>query len=345
MKHLVTGSSGFLGSSIVKALVEKKQDVVSVDIIEDQEISKISNFFKLDISSKHTFYKEVFKDVRYVHHNAALVPLSKAGKDFYKVNVLGTRNILEESIKNNVSHFSHMSSSAIFGKPQNNKNVNSKVYKPTSDYGHSKYLAELEVVKKFNSKEKFFKSCSIIRPRPIIGKERLGIFEILFDWIKDDKKIPIIGSGENIFQFSHVDDLAEVSIETAMRGVSGFFNIGTDKYGRLKDDLNEMLSRVESKSKLIFINEKLCILLLYILDKMRLSPLSSWHYLSYSWNFYYELENSFEKLNWRPKKSNVDMLTESYIWYLKNQNNLKYQKSKHKSKVRQKLLRIIKFFL
>ena len=117
-KHLVTGSSGFLGSAIVKKLHSQNQAVVSVDIIEDKEISKISNYFKIDISDTNLDYKNIFKDVEYVHHNAALVPLTKAGKNFHKANVLGTKNILNQAIKYNVSHFSHMSSSAIFGRPK-----------------------------------------------------------------------------------------------------------------------------------------------------------------------------------------------------------------------------------
>ena len=91
-KHLVTGSSGFLGSAIVQKLQSQNQEVVSMDIIEDKEISKISNFYKIDISDTTLDYKNIFKGVDYVHHNAALVPLTKAGKDFHKVNVLGKKN-------------------------------------------------------------------------------------------------------------------------------------------------------------------------------------------------------------------------------------------------------------
>jgi nucleoside-diphosphate-sugar epimerase len=211
-KHLVTGSSGFLGSAIVKKLVAQGERVVSLDILEDYKISSISEFHKIDISNSTENYKNIFENVDFVHHNAALVPLTKAGNNFFKANVQGTKNILEQSIKYGVRHFSHMSSSAIFGKPKKNQSVDYSKYNPTGIYGKSKYLAELEVKKKFNNQNKFFKSCSIIRPRPIIGKERLGIFEILFDWVVDNKKIPVIGSGNNCFQFAHIDDLDDVSI-------------------------------------------------------------------------------------------------------------------------------------
>lgn len=54
-----------MGSAIVKKLHSKNQAVVSIDIIEDKEISKISSFYKIDISDKNLDYKNIFKDVCY----------------------------------------------------------------------------------------------------------------------------------------------------------------------------------------------------------------------------------------------------------------------------------------
>ena len=341
-KHLVTGSSGFVGSAIVKKLVDLNEEVIAVDIIEDLNISKISDFHKVDISEDNKKLNDLLKGVNYVHHNAALVPLTKAGNNFEKTNTLGTKILLDSSISNKVDHFSHMSSSAIFGKPDHkDENVDNNKYNPTGEYGKSKYKAELEVINKKN----FFKSCSIIRPRPIIGKERLGIFEILFDWVRDGKKIPIIGSGNNKFQFAHIDDLVDVSIETALKNISGFFNIGTDRYGSLKDDLNSSFKLIGSNSRVLPVNKNLCVVPLYLLDKIKLSPLSSWHYLSYDWNFYYDLNSTFDKLEWRPKYSNQEMILDAYKWYIQNFDRINNEHSIHRSPIKQRFLKVIKFFL
>lgn len=345
-KHLVTGACGFLGSEIVKKLSGLGEEVVSIDIFEDKEISKISKFYQIDISKSLEDHSHIFKDVKYVHHNAALIPISKSSyKQFYDVNVLGTKNVLDRSIKSNVEHFSHMSSSAIFGAPEKNQNVNTNILNPKEDYGISKSLAEQEVLKVFNEDKKYFKSCSIIRPRTIVGKNRLGIFGILFDWVINDKKIPIIGNGENKFQFAHFDDLTEVSVETALKNISGYFNIGTDKYSTLKEDLNSFFSYVNSKSKVLPINKDLCVGSLYLLGKLKLSPLTAYHSLVYHKNFYYNLDETFKKLSWRPKYSNVEMLCEAFNWYKLNYKLLKQNNSIHKSVIKQKIFRVIKFFL
>ena len=79
MIHLVTGACGFLGSAIVENLVKKKHRVISIDIIEDKRISSISEFHKINILDIDKLAK-IFKTIDCVHHNAALVPLSKSGK-------------------------------------------------------------------------------------------------------------------------------------------------------------------------------------------------------------------------------------------------------------------------
>ncbi|MGC8816043.1 MAG: NAD-dependent epimerase/dehydratase family protein, partial [bacterium] len=57
----------------------------------------------------------------------------------------------------------------------------------------------------------------IVRPKTFIGSARLGVFEILFDWIHDNKKIPAIGNGKNHYQLLEVDDLCEAIYLTLIK--------------------------------------------------------------------------------------------------------------------------------
>ena len=113
-RHLITGGNGYLGSHIANKLIDLGHEVIVLDVIDDKERNPKTFFKQVDILDKISLL-ESLKDVDVVHHNAALVPLRKAGKKFWDVNVTGTQNVLECSLKSNVRHLSHMSSSAVFG--------------------------------------------------------------------------------------------------------------------------------------------------------------------------------------------------------------------------------------
>ena len=51
--------------------------------------------------------------------------------------------------------------------------------------------------------------CSNFRPKSFIGPERLGVFDLLFDWAKDGKGFPMIGNGKNRYQLLDVEDLCD----------------------------------------------------------------------------------------------------------------------------------------
>ena len=76
MYHLVTGACGFVGSSIVEKLVLQGYKVVSLDVKRDQRVEEISNFYQLDITD-FIQLKKIKEDISHIHHNAALVPLTK----------------------------------------------------------------------------------------------------------------------------------------------------------------------------------------------------------------------------------------------------------------------------
>ena len=61
----------------------------------------------------------------------------------------------------------------------------------------------------------------ILRPKTFIGPERLGVFEILFDWIREGRRIPILGDGSNRYQLLAVEDLVEATVSAAGADVAG----------------------------------------------------------------------------------------------------------------------------
>ena len=114
MIHLVTGGNGFLGTFISRKLISMGETVRSIDIALPENPVKGVEYHAVDVLDQKRL-KAIMQGVSSVHHNAALVPLRKSGDLFQKVNVNGTKNVLEAAIQAGVEHFSHMSSSAIYG--------------------------------------------------------------------------------------------------------------------------------------------------------------------------------------------------------------------------------------
>lgn len=339
--HLVTGGSGFVGSNIARLLLARGEEVRVLDLWRDDEMSRDIDFIEGDIND-HAVLDKAMRGVEYVHHNVALVPLAKAGKKYWTVNVEGTRAALDAAVRAKVRMFCHMSSSAVFGSPGKMPITNDTPLAPVEIYGRAKLAAE-EIVK---AAAKEGVPVSVIRPRTIVGIGRLGIFEILFEWIRDDANIIIIGSGNHLFQFVHADDLAEVSIQSCLQEKGGLFNVGAAKFGTLREDLGALIRHAGKSGRIKSIPPWLAIGALATLDKLHLSPLGPWHYLTYHKPFYFDIEPVRAALGWEPKYSNQEILTKAYDWFVARRASAAAsgRKSFHKAPVKQGILRLIKKF-
>ena len=339
--HLVTGGSGFVGSNIVQMLYAKGEHVRVLDIIDSIDRPPEVEFVQGDILNP-SIVEKVIKGVDYVYHTVALVPLTKAGTKFWDVNVKGTQLIIDAAQKENVIFFIHISTTAIYGGSLNKCPITEETPpNPIEIYGRAKLEGENRVLNAMNNGFQ----CAIIRPRTIIGAKRLGIFQILFEWIIENKNIYLIGKGDNLFQFLHVQDLAEMCIICAEKNKAGTYNIGAEKFSTLRNDLTALIEHAESSTKIIGLPIMLTINCLKLLDIIQLSPLAPWHYLTYHNPCYFDITKTITTLEWKPKFSNEEMLFSAYDWY-KNYNeellNMNMQ-STHLSPVKQKILKLLKF--
>ena len=104
MKHLITGGSGFLGNLIARRLHARGEHVRILDVWEDTSRPKEIEFVKCDIRDAAGVARAM-QGVQVVHHNVALVPLTKAGTEFWSVNVEGSRIAAEQAVKAGVKTF------------------------------------------------------------------------------------------------------------------------------------------------------------------------------------------------------------------------------------------------
>jgi nucleoside-diphosphate-sugar epimerase len=338
MVHLVTGGSGFFGNLIASRLHARGETVKILDIWDEPTSPKDIEYIECDILNREGV-ANAMKGVDVVHHNVALVPLTKSGDKFWQVNVEGSKVAAEESVKAGVKNFIHMSSSALFGSPQCPITNDSPVH-PIEIYGKGKLAGELavrEICEKGNL------PLVVIRPRTILGEGRLGIFQILFEWIREDVNVYTIGDGNIKFQFVHAHDLMDAYMLAMDSNKPGIYNVGTPEFGTLREGLEHLIQYAHSKSKVKSLPVGLTIGSLKLLDKMGLSPLAPWHYLTYHKEFYFDVQPLLN-MGWKPKYSNDAMFRESYDWFLANygKSEISEKSSAHRKPVKEKMLKLLK---
>lgn len=340
MRHLVTGGCGFLGHLIAQNLLKRGEKVRVLDIWKDPALSPEIEFVNCDIRNRDGL-KSALRDIDIVHHNVALVPLTKAGSEFWEVNVVGSQIAAEESARAGVKAFIHMSSSAIFGIPKQLPITDQTPASPAEIYGRAKWAGE-QAVRDVCVKSKL--PLVVIRPRTILGQGRLGIFQILFDWIRENRHIYILGNGNNLFQFLHADDLMSAYMLAYEKNRPGAYNIGTDRYGTLREAIGNLIQYAGSKAKIAPIPSGPAIAALTLLDYLKLSPLAPWHYLTYHKPFYFDL-SPIQTLGWKAKYSNDEMLRESFDWFRTHgKDEAGSRASAHRRPVQEKILSLLKKF-
>jgi nucleoside-diphosphate-sugar epimerase len=340
MRHLITGGSGFLGNLIARRLHARGESVRILDVWEDPSRPTEIEFVKSDIRDVAGVAKAM-RGVDVVHHNVALVPLTKAGTEFWSVNVEGSRIAAEEAVAAGVKTFIHMSSSAIFGSPECPVTNNSP-FRPVEIYGRAKLAGEL-AVREICQKARL--PLVVIRPRTILGEGRLGIFQILFQWISENRTIYVIGDGNQKFQFVHAHDLMDAYMLAMDVSKPGVYNVGTNRFGTLREALDHVVAHAHSTSRVASLPARLTINTLRVLDWLRLSPLAPWHYLTYHKPFYFDVQPLLN-VGWKPRYSNDEMFCESWDWFVQNKDHLAAEQaaSPHRSIVKQRLLGLFKKF-
>ncbi|MFA4819399.1 MAG: NAD(P)-dependent oxidoreductase [Candidatus Aenigmatarchaeota archaeon] len=192
MKILVTGGTGFLGQRVVEKLGKHKVIVFSRSLKKSKKAAQVLG----DITNSDELEKAFPVDV--VIHLAAV--LDEHSSDLFKINVEGTRNVIDLCKKYKVKQLIHMSSTAALGETKFAKEDSPR--NPKTNYEKSKRDAEDIVI---NSGLNY----TIIRAPVIFGPSKIWL-----DVIKAaERGFPIIGNGSNHFHVAYVDDVASLIVK------------------------------------------------------------------------------------------------------------------------------------
>jgi nucleoside-diphosphate-sugar epimerase len=338
-KCIVTGGSGFVGIELCKRLHAEGVAVTIYDVSDpdDPELSGAVEFVRGDVRDAAAL-EAATRGSDTVFHIAAVVPLTRAGKGFEEINVGGTRNAVDAAVRTGAEHFVFLSSSAIYGAPTVAPIVEDTPTNPLGKYGRSK----LEAERVAQGAREHGLGVSVIRPRTIIGPGRLGIFDLLFDWIRTGSPMFLIGSGKRPFQLVSNRDITDSMLLSARARSNRDFNVGTDRFTCLREDLNELAERVGSRSRVLGFPAWIARPALQTLDVLRLSPLVDFHYKTVDAEFWFDVSRIQDELGWQPQDSNVEMLEQAYRWYAEwREQAVQKGQSMHRSPLSRGLLRIL----
>ena len=189
---------------------------------------------------------------------------------------------------------------------------------------------------------------SIVRPKSFVGPERLGVFALLYDWAKDGKSFPMIGSGENRYQLADVEDICQ-GIYLCATGpqdeVNDVFNLGAREYTTMKEDYQAVLDEAGYGKKVKGFPAGPVIWTLRFLEALKISPLYKWVYETACEDSFVSIEKAERVLGFDPKYSNKQALVRNYHWYLENLESFENHSGvSHRVPWKQGILRFFKIF-
>jgi UDP-glucose 4-epimerase len=236
MKYAVTGGAGFIGSHLVKKLVERGDEVIVIDNLntgKKQNIEKISkkiDFFEVDIRD-FSAIEDILKNIDGVFHEAALASVQDSFRipdEFFDVNVNGTENIFKIAKKLGIKVV-YASSSSVYGNPISIPIKENDDKNPFNPYAKTK-LEDDKLAEKYAKnglKVIGLRYFNVFGPRQ--SKEYAGVIKLFLERIQQGLSPLINGDGLQVRDFVYVDDVVNANILAMESDIDGeFFNIGTN---------------------------------------------------------------------------------------------------------------------
>jgi nucleoside-diphosphate-sugar epimerase len=318
--YLITGGAGFMGINLVRYLLARGQRIRSLDIAafdypEKADVDVVTG----DVRDRATVEATMAGVTRVVHCAAAL-PLYST-KDIVTTEVDGTRIVLESAMKQGVPRVIHVSSTAVYGIPDHHPIYEHDKLHGVGAYGQAKIDAE-QLCRTFRDKGM---CVTVLRPKSFIGPERLGVFELLYEWASEGRNFPVLGPGTNRYQLLDVEDLCQ-AVHLCATGDEGVvndtFNVGAKLFTTLKEDFQAVLDHAGHGKRIVCLPVTPVVATLRVLAALRLSPLYKWIYETVAQDSFVSIEKIERALGFSPRYSNKEALIRNYVWYVEHRDEI-----------------------
>lgn len=343
-KALITGGAGFFGGILKRALLDAGQQCVSIDLQPDSDCHPDLKSIQGDLRNK-ALVNEVFQEHNFsaVFHCAAILAHgAHVDEQFlWTSNVNGTRNVAEACRKFGVQKLIFTSTNCLWAENLHHPIAESEPPRPAEIYGRSKlegervlegYQRDIEII--------------ILRCPTIIDTGRLGLLSILFEFIQDNKRVWVVGSGENKYQFIYAGDLVKAcQLAAGKNHGSQLLHIGSDNVKSLREIYQHVIGAAGSSSYVASLPKAPTIAAMKLAHMLKISPLGPYHYKMIAEDFIFDTNKIKKVLSWAPTLTNQQMLERAYFYYAQNRTEISNRKdvSAHRQSSPMGVIRILKW--
>jgi nucleoside-diphosphate-sugar epimerase len=314
MTHLLTGGSGYLGVAIARTLAERGVPVRVFDLTRSERLPEGTEFIQGDIRDLDVL-KGAVAGCDVVHHLVGIMPQARVPqRTMQAVNVGGTENVLRAASEQGVKRVVFVSSSEVYGRPQDIPIKEDDPLKPIGEYGRNKVAAEA-LCRDYSARGKV--EAVILRPPTIVGPEMDEPTFLRSMEMARRGRFLCVGSGDHRFQMAFVDDVAEACVLAASKDdiTDEAFNIGAEGTLPFRIQTEEIAKHLRLEPKIRSVPLWLFKGIINILIPLGLSPLEPDHlHLLYA-DFVMDVSKARTMLGWKPTRTDLQMLIETYDWY------------------------------
>jgi len=341
-RYLVTGGAGFFGSILKRRLLDGGAEVVSIDLMPDSirhpALISIQGDIRDDEAMRGIFAAHQFDAV---FHIAAMLAHGKMNRELlWTSNVDGTEVIARCARQAGVRKLVFTSTNCLWANNLGHPVREDDAPAPVEIYGESKLAAE-KLLKQFEDGM----DVVVLRCPTIIDSGRLGLLSILFEFIRENKTIWVVGSGGNRYQFIHAGDLAQACVQSLDYTGSATFHVGSDNVPTLRECYEAVIREAGSRSRVRSLPKGLALAAMRLAYKLRLSPLGPYQYRMIAEDFIFDTSRIRQALGWRPTVTNAEMLTTAYKYYAENREEIlaRSNVSAHSRAAEMGILRLLKW--
>lgn len=342
MKLLVTGGSGFFGELLVRRLLDRGDEVVNVDLQPDPAAHPNLTSVRADLRDRAAV-DAVFDAHRFdgVLHAAAILAHAVTDEKFlWESNVDGTRNVAEAAVRAGVKQLVFTSTNCLWARELGRPVREDDPPEPVEVYGRSKAAAE-DVLRGLAGRL----NTVIIRTPTIIDAGRLGLLAILFDFIREGRRVWVVGGGENRYQFVYAQDLADACLLGLTHPATDVFNVGSADVKPLREVYDAVIARAGTGARTASLPKGLTLAAMKVLYGLGLSPLGPYQYRMIASNFEFDTAKAAKTLGWKPTLTNEEILFKAYQYYAEHYAEIQSRTdvSAHKRSAKMGAIKLLKW--